>query len=368
MPRKIKLFAPGPVNTSDSVKSALSHSDIPHRRPVFEEYFTRNQENLHKIFKADEQFTTAIISGSGTASNETALSSIIKDSNEVLVIINGVFGERLNEILTCYKYQVQPLRFTWGHPPDLQIVGEVMSQNENIEWVCMVYHETSTGMINPVREVGKLVSNNNRKFFVDCISAIGGEDVNVLRDHIDVCTGSGNKAISGPTGISFVCAKRECIPTLEKEVPRRNVYLNLQNHIEWADKFNQTPNTPAVTMFIGLDAALQELLEEGIENRIMRYQACAKIIREGIRSLNLQLLLPDELCSNTITSVFLPKGIILPDFIDEFERRGYVVYPGKGPLYEKNMFQIANMGWIHPEDCDELILILRDTINDMMAR
>ncbi len=367
MAKKILLFTPGPVMTSQALKSALAHPDMPHRRAFFEDCVNRNRDNLHKLFKADDRYTAVMISGSGTAANETALSSIIKESEEVLLITNGLFGDRLNEILSCYQYKVERLAFPWGHLPELGVVEEALVRNEKIRWVCMVFHETSTGMINPVHGIGELVRKYNRKFFVDCISAIGGEDVNVVRDNIDVCTGSGNKCISGPTGISFVCAKRSAVPTLYKEVPRRNIYLNLQNHIEWADSLSQTPNTPALTMFLGLDCVLHELFEEGLDNRIMRYKACAKIIREGLRTLGLRLLLPDEQNSNTVTSVFLPDGIKLPNFIDELELLGYIVYPGKGPLYDRNMFQIANMGWISPEDCKELIRVIGNVIHNKVA-
>jgi len=366
MDKKLILFTPGPVMTSKRLKSALAHPDIPHRRRVFEEYFDRNRANLLRLFRTGDQYTAVIISGSGTAANETALSSIIKDTDEVLLIKNGVFGERLDEILSCYQYTVQRLAFPWGQLPDLKTVEDVLVKNENIQWVCMVYHETSTGMINPVHEVGELVNKYGRKYFVDCVSAIGGENVDVVRDHIDIATGSANKAISGTTGVSFVCAKRSSVPVLEEEVPRRNVYLNLQKHIEWADQRNQTPNTPSVTMFVALDVALQELFEEGLENRIERYKTCARIIRDGVRSLGLELLMPDEQCSNTVTSAFLPEGVNLDNFIDELERRGYVLYPGKGPFYDQNLFQIANMGWILPEDCHKFLSVLGDTLNDML--
>ncbi len=362
MTKKPLLFTPGPVMTTEKVKTAMAHPDIPHRRKTFEGYLERNRTNLLRLFNADENYTAVMISGSGTASNETALSSIIKETDEVLLIKNGVFGERLDEILSCYNYTIHRLEFTWGQAPDVTAIDEALAKNKRIQWVCMVYQETSVGMRNPVGQIGEVVKKHKRKYFVDCISAIGGEDVNVVRDHIDVATGSANKAISGPTGISFVCAKKSSVPSLD-QIPRRNIYLNLQNHIKWAEEHNQTPNTPAVTNFIGLDAALTELHEEGIENRLARYQSCIKIIRDGLRKLGLRLLLPDEQNSNTVTSVFLPEGIDVANFIDEMEANGYVLYPGKGPFFEQNMFQIANMGWLPEEECHQLLRVLADVIN-----
>lgn len=364
MVEKLMLFTPGPVMTSKRLKAALAHPDLPHRRPAFEQIVERNRANLLNLFGGDERYAVAIISASGTGANETALSSIVKPGEEVLLLKNGEFGNRLDEILTCYYEGIHRLDFGWGNEPDLALVEKTLAQHAQIGWVCMVYHETSTGMINPVQAVGALVERMGRKYFVDCVSALGGQDINLVRDHIDVATSSANKAISGTTGISFVCAKRESVPALGDTQPRRNIYLNLQNHLTWADKANQTPNTPAVTMFIALDAALQELNEEGLQNRIRRYAGCAAILRAGLRDLGLRLLLPEEKSSNTLTTAFLPEGVDLAAFIERMEARGYVLYPGKGQLYEEGAFQIANMGWITPEDCHHLLQVLKDVLGE----
>ena len=365
MIEKKMLFTPGPVMTSDKVKAVLAHPDMGHRRPAFGQIVDRVRASLLELFKADDRYATVVVSGSGTAANETALSSIIKDSDGVLLIKNGEFGNRLHDILTCYGLTFHTLEYDWGQRPSLEQIEQVLAGNTRIQWVCMVYHETSTGLVNPVSEVGDLVQKYDRHLFVDCISAIGGEDINVVRDHIDVATGVANKAVGGMTGVSFVCAKRSSVPVLQTEVPRRNIYLNLQEHLEWADSLSQTPNTPSVTMFVALEAVLRELLEEGLETRIQKYQSCARIIRDGVRKLGLRLLLVDELSSNTVTSVFLPEGISLADFITELDRRGYIVYPGKGSFYVQNMFQIANMGQIKPEQCQQFLEVLEDTLEHM---
>ncbi len=116
-------------------------------------------------------------------------------------------------------------------------------------------------------------------------------------------------------------------------------------------------------MFLTLNEALKELFEEGIENRIKRYQEDARVIRKGLEALNLAFLLKDEnYMSNTVTSVFLPVELNLYDFIDQLDNRGYVVYLGKGPLLKKNMFQVANMGRIYPEDCQAFLKTLRGVL------
>jgi 2-aminoethylphosphonate-pyruvate transaminase len=358
------LFSPGPVMTSDRVKSALIQPDICHRRQIFEQIYRRVRNNLLKLYRADDRYVAVVISGSGTAANETALSSIIKDDEEVLLVKNGEFGERLEEILTCYHKPLCVLNYNWGQLPEVNDIKEVLQEKTSIQWVCIVYHETSTGMINPVRQVGEIVSKLQRKLYVDCVSAVGGEDINVVRDHIDVCSGVPNKAVAGIPGVSFIVSRREIIPS-EAEVPVKNIYLNLQKHIRMADKCDQTPNTPSVAVIVALDEALQELLDEGLENRIQRYRNCARVIRQGIKNLNLQTIIPDELCSNTVTSVFLPENLKLDDLINELDERGYVVYPGKRHLYDQNMFQIANMGQIQVTDCHDFLVELEETLEHL---
>jgi 2-aminoethylphosphonate-pyruvate transaminase len=228
----------------------------------------------------------------------------------------------------------------------------------------MVHHETSTGMRNPVGAVGGLTADASRRLFVDCVSAIGGEPLDVVRDQIDVCTGVPNKAIAGLPGVSFVIARRNSVPELGEAMPRRNVYLNLQKHMEWSDRAQQTPNTPSVQMFVALDAALQELQAEGLDNRLRRYAECAGIVRAGLERLGLRLLLPAEHRSNTVTTAFLPGGLRVDEFIDAMDAQGYVLYPGKGPLLEQNCFQVANMGWILPDDCRRLLQVMESTLRD----
>jgi len=226
----------------------------------------------------------------------------------------------------------------------------------------MVFQETSTGMINPVQEVGNLALKYNKIYHVDAISAVGGEDVNVKRDNIDFCTGVPNKAVGGQPGVSFICTKRSRIKQIE-DIPRRNIYLNLQHYIKEAEERNQTPNTPSVVMFITLNEALKVLLEEGIEETIKRYQENASIIRKGLKELGLELLIKEEqLMSNTVTSAFLPSQIKVKDFISQIEHEGYVLYLGKGPLLGQNLFQIANMGQIFPKDCEEIIEVIREVL------
>lgn len=360
MLEKKLLFAPGPVLTNQRVKNAALEPDICHRRPVFENVYGNVRKKLLKLFHAPEdEYTVVVISGSGTSSNESVLTSTVEDGKKVLLITNGEFGNRLKNIIKCYGLGLKIVEFDWAEYPDIERIENELKTDKDISMISMVYHETSTGMINPVHEVGELARRYNKLFHVDAISAIGGEDVNVKRDSIDFCTGVPNKAVGGQPGVAFICVKKDAYKRIEKSVPCRNVYLNLQHHVEEAEKHNQTPNTPSVVIFITLNEALNVLFKEGQEKVIERYKENALIIRNGLKELKLKLLLEDErVMSNTVTSAFLPEKIGIDDFINKMEEEGYVLYKGKGPLLKKNLFQVANMGQIFPKDCENFIEVL----------
>ena len=353
MIEKKMLFAPGPVLTSERVKKIALSPDICHRSIMFEDLYSELRQKLNMLFKADADYISVVVSGSGTASNETVLSSVFEKGESLLLITNGEFGNRLKEIAECYHINMNIIGFNWGEYPDMNKIEDALKKDKKIKLVSMVYHETSTGMINPVHEVGELAKKYDKLYHVDAISAVGGEDVDVIRDKIDFCTGVPNKSVSGHPGVSFVCINKGAFERI-KNIKGKNVYLNLQKHIKMAEDKNQTPNTPSVIMFLVLNEALQELFDEGIENRIERYKKDASILRAQMKDLKLEFLIKDEsLMSNTVTSIFLPKRISVYDFVDRMYERGYVVYLGKGPLLERNMFQVANMGQIYPEDCEK---------------
>ncbi len=361
---KKMLFAPGPVLTSERVKKAALQPDICHRSPMFEQIYSGLKSRILKLFNADSNtHHSIVVSGSGTAANETVISSVFNDEEEILIISNGEFGNRLIEIADAYKVGSRVVEFDWGEYPDINKVEDFLKRYSRIKLVSMVYHETSTGMINPVEEVGRLAKKYGKLYHVDAISAVGGENVDVTGQQIDFCTGVPNKSVAGHPGASFVCVNLEAYKQV-KNIRGRNVYLNLQKHVEISMNKNQTPNTPAVVMFLTLYEALDELFEEGLNNRIERYKRDADIIRDAVKKRSLKLLIDnDEWMSTTVTSVFLPENIDVYSFVNEMYRRGYVIYLGKGPLLKKNMFQIANMGNIHPEDCYRFVEVFNDVLD-----
>ena len=277
MEGKQYLFCPGPVMVSETVRKALRHPDMCHRVPSFENVIQSVQKNLLKIYKANADYTILLVTGSGTAANETVISSCFSADDEVLLISNGEFGGRLEELLQIHKVKADILRYEWGELPDVSDVEKKLKTNQHITTIMMVFHETSTSVINPVREVGQLAHRYGKTYIVDGVSAVGGEDVDVVRDHIDFCTCSSNKCLASFAGVGIICAS---IARLEetRNNDARVAYLNLHRLYHMSQTLHQTPNTPSVTMFIALQAAGERLLEEGLAAQINRYKQWTRLV------------------------------------------------------------------------------------------
>lgn len=360
-----KLFSPGPVMVKDNVRAALLHYDICHRSKEFEEMFVDTQEKILKLFNADDSYYSVIVSGSGTSSNETVLSSIFQEGDAVMLIRNGMFGERLLEIIDKYQIPLVDCEFPWGEYPDLAVIEKMMSEHPEVKVVAMVFHETCTGMINPVGEVGKLTQKYGKRLYVDCVSAAAGENIDVCDKYIDICTSVGGKCLGAYPGSAYICAKKDLLESLTA-AQCKNVYLSLYKHYQSAKNTHQTPNTPNVNLFWPLNVALTNALEvETLAGRIARYQRCSSIIREGLVKLGCRLLLSEHM-SNTVTSVFLPAGVDAQTFLDKMEKRGYTFYIGKGDYAKQGMIQVANMGEIYEQDCHNMLEVFKMTLAEMM--
>ncbi len=337
------LLNPGPVNVSERVRKALLRPDICHREPEFAELLQRIRQKLLTAFVpgAEADYTAIILSGSGTAAVEAAVLSAIPVGKRALVINNGVYGERLSSILGVHRLGVSELKYDWRTRPDPEQLRLALRQHPEVHAVAMVHHETTTGLINPVREIADVVDSQNRVFILDSVSGLGGEPVDIAGPHVYMVAGTAGKCIQGFPGVSFVLVRRGFMERM-KGYPKRSWYLHLPHYYEDEER-GCIPFTPAVQLCYALEEALDELLEEGVANRIQRYQKAATFIRRGLAALGLKPLLPPELQSNTITAYHLPPGLTYECLHDRLKEQGYVIYAGQGQL-ESKIFRVANMG------------------------
>jgi 2-aminoethylphosphonate-pyruvate transaminase len=340
--KKQYLFCPGPVLISRGVKAALSTDQIGHREVEFSELLNRVRLKLGRVYgvRNFHAYSTVIITGSGSAANEALLGTAGTDKT-LLMLSNGEFGERLIELAAHLELRFVPLRFRWGKSLALDKIEDAAS-DPAIDAVCMVHHETSTGMLNPLARIAAIARKCGKELFVDAVSSLGASPVNVEENQVTFCTGSANKAISSVPGLSFVCGRRDAFARL-RTVHARSLYLDLYRHFVYNDRNFQTPNTPAVNLICALEAALDAILEKGLEHTFERYQKLARQMRAGLKKSGFRFLIPEADMSPVLTTVELPTGFGAEEFHDALKDLGYVTYAGKGILRDR-VFQVGNIG------------------------
>ena len=337
------LLNPGPVNVSERVRQALLRPDICHRESEFTELLHRIQTKLLQAFVpgAESDYVAVVITGSGTSAVEAALMSSLPHGRRILILNNGVYGERMSQIIGLHRLGVSELKYEWTARPDPEKLLLALRQHPEAHVVGMVHHETTTGLLNPVHEIAEIVDNQNRVFVLDSVSALAGETLNIAKSHIYMVTGTAGKCIQGFPGVSFVLVRKGFIEKM-RSYPKRSWYLHLMHYIDQEGR-GTIPFTPAVQVYYAFDEALSELLEEGVANRIQRYKRMATMIRERMAKLGVKAVLPSDRQSNTITAYYLPDGVSYQSLHDRLKQRGYVIYAGQGNL-ENKVFRVANMG------------------------
>jgi 2-aminoethylphosphonate-pyruvate transaminase len=364
-PRQI-LMNPGPVNVDERVRAAMGGPDLCHREPEFAELMTRVCGKVTRACGGDEDYTSVIFAGSGTAALEAALTSVVPPGGKILILENGHYGERLVKIAELHGIPQQALRHGWSVPFDLTAIEKTLREDPGLTHLAMVHHETSTGMLNPLREIGRMAAQWNRSLLVDAISSVGGEPLDMRADHMDWCVGTANKCIEGLPGLSFVCAPRVKFDALE-HVPAKTFYLNLYNQYVAAERTRAPQFTPAIQAFYAFDVALDLLLAEGVEARHARYAALSAQLRDGLAALGFRFLLVPEQRSATLTAVFLPDGVSYADLHDSLKAHGFVIYAAQETLRQK-VFRVANLGQIDSEDLQRFLKVLARVLPDLIWR
>ncbi len=337
------LFNPGPVVTSAGVKAALVHYDVCHRDDDYSGVVRRLQQKLRPVFGASEDHEMLLLTGSGTAAMEMALSSVVPPNKKVLTVENGAFGERLGEIARLHQMAHVALSCPWGTLPDPAALQTMLAADPEIAVVAMVHHETSVGLVNPVGAIGRICRARGVTLVVDAVSSLGAEDLDVVRDNIDVCYSSANKCLHSVSGVSFLCVAPTVWPRIA-DVPSRVYYLDLKRYRRYLTELAQTPFTPAVSSFFALEKALDELFEQGgVAARRETYRRRNLLIRRVLSDLGLQSFTNTGRESHTIITARVPSFVDIDTLYTRLKERGFIIYRCKGELGAHHI-QIANMG------------------------
>jgi aspartate aminotransferase-like enzyme len=350
------LLNPGPVPLADEVRRAMAEPVVSHRSADFEAVYERASDGLRYVFenssldgsRTAEGGIPLIFNGTATMAMEAAVANLAGEDDEVVALVNGKFGRRFARIADRHA-SVTAVESEWGDPLDLDAAVEAITRDTTV--VTMVHNETSTGLLNPVAAVGELAAEHDASFVVDGVTSLGGDEFRIDDWGIDVAITDAQKALAAPPGTSAMYATERAIGAFDgDDAP---FYEDLDWHVRKAAA-NQTPFTSAVPLFRGLAVAVENIVEEGMPDRIARHRRQARAFREGFSAMGLESFPEtDEHTdySNTVTAIQLPRGAREDPgaFVDAVAARNVSISGGQAHLGGQ-IFRVSNMG--NPSDED----------------
>ncbi len=358
------LFTPGPLTTSRTVKLAMLR-DLGSRDTEFIGVVREIRRKLLALGGVEGQGYEAILmQGSGTFAIESVISSTVPPQGKMLVVINGAYGRRIQQIARVLHISTAALTVPETQTADASQVAAALEGDPAITHVAIVHCETTTGIFNPIREIGAVVRRFNRCYFVDAMSSFGAVPLNLADCSIDYLVSSANKCVEGAPGFAFALARREAL--LSTEGFARSLSLDLLAQWKGLERDGQFRFTPPTHALLAFHQALLELEQEGgVEGRAARYRENYRTLVAGMRALGFEEYLDRKNQGYIITSIRYPDHANF--HFDEFYRRlnekGYVIYPGK--VSEGNCFRIGHIGRIFPSDMCDLLAAIRTTLDGM---
>ena len=330
------FLLPGPVKMDPRVLQAMSVPAMNHRGPEFKEVLSEIRALTQYMFGTNGE--VAVLSGSGTAGLEAAVSGLVRKEDRVLNLVNGKFSERFHELCQVFA-RPTALTFEWGSAVNPTGVAAALDADE-FKAVTVCWNETSTGLTNPIAEIAKVVKARDAFLLVDGITAVAGLENRMEAWGIDALVMGSQKCLAAPPGLSAVALSKRAYESLHSDT---SFYTNLKAHVDALAK-QDTPFTPAVPLFLAFREALRLLKAEGLETRITRTSRLAEAARAAIDALGLELYPDRRYASNTVTAIRYPPGIDDAKFRKELRERHRTIVAGGQAQLKGQIFRIGHMG------------------------
>jgi 2-aminoethylphosphonate-pyruvate transaminase len=358
------LLTPGPLSTSKGVRNALLRDWCTWDADYNEEIVQNIRRRLAALATGNvKDYTVVLMQGSGSFSVEATLGSVVPPAADgrILIIANGAYGKRMVQIADVLRLNYVEYALSETAAPRPDEVAALLDENTDITHVALVHCETTTGMLNPLPEIARIVKAKDKIFILDAMSSFGGIPMDVNALGIDFLISSSNKCIQGVPGFAFVIAKRDELQKCEGNA--RSLCLDLYDQWKEMDKSGKWRYTSPTHIVRAFYQALDELeAEGGVAARYARYRENQKLLVEGMAELGFQALLGSDLQSPIITSFLYPDPKFdFGTFYKQAKARGFVLYPGK--ISQADTFRIGNIGEVYPDDIKRLLAVIRELKN-----
>ncbi|MBA3779381.1 MAG: alanine--glyoxylate aminotransferase family protein [Chloroflexi bacterium] len=339
--RERVLLNPGPAVVSDRIHRAIAGPDLCHREPEYTVIFERLRAKLLRASGAADDWALVLLAGSGTAAMEAMTGAAVRPGRKLLVCRNGVYGERIETIARRLGIETVTVEAPHTEPIDPSAVAAALDADEAIDAVSVIHHETTTGLLNPVHEIADEARQRGVVVQIDAISSLGAEELRLDGTGIDFVACTSNKCLHGLPGASFVLVSPRG-QARAAEVPPRSLYFDLPNYLRAQEK-GSVPFTPAVPAVYALEAALDELFDEGPEHRRARYRERMAALDLGLARLGLEPIVAAQHRSASVRSLPLPPGLDYQSLHDAVKADGYVIYAGLGQAAAAS-FRVCALG------------------------
>lgn len=364
-----KLLTPGPLTTTEAVKKEMLFDHC-----TWDDDYKKITQDIRRELLAlahvlpegvsknealeNGEYTAILMQGSGTFGVESVFTSVIGKEDKVLILANGAYGERMTDIADHAEIKYDVYREHYNKVPRSEVVEEMLKKDGTITHVAMVHSETTSGILNDIQAVGKVVKEQGRVFIVDAMSSFGGVDIPVKEWGIDFIISSANKCIQGVPGFSFVIANKKLL--LESAGKARSLSLDLYDQWKTMSVDGKWRFTSPTHVVLAFSQALKEMNEEGgIEARCRRYTENNRLLIEKMGEMGIHPYIDGEHQGPIITTFFYPENakFSFAQMYEYIKERGYAIYPGK--VTEAETFRIGNIGEIYKEDIISLCEIMK---------
>ena len=356
------LMIPGPTDLDPRVIAAMNRQMIDHRSPEFRELMERLEERCRRIFKTEND--VFILTCSGTGGVEFAVANVVDRSDNVLVPVFGVLGDRLAKACELYCDNVRRVEIPTGRAVNPDLLRESLEKYPDTTIVAFPYNDTSTGTIcYGLGEMIKICKERNILTVVDMVSILGGADIPVDRLGIDVCITGSQKCLAAPPGLALVSFSKNAFDKAVKKKVRPH-YFDVMSYKRFLEERKETPFTPAITLFFALDEALRIILEEvGYERWVKRHEACAKALYTGLEELGLGFFAEERFRSPTVVAIKPPEGKDVEELRKIVRERFNILIAGGLAQYRGKMFRVANIGNVSGEKVTRTIDAIGRALN-----
>jgi 2-aminoethylphosphonate-pyruvate transaminase len=344
------LLNPGPVTLTERVRRSLLQPDLCHRESEYFDLQDEARRRLLEVYALDPaQWTAALMTASGTGAVESMVASLVPMQGRVLVVDNGIYGDRIAQICAQYQIAHERLSQDWLLAPDWDAVAARLDKGA-FTHAALVHHETTTGRLNELSVLAEICRMRGIGLLADCVSSFGAESIDFANPSVEAVAGTANKCLHGVPGVAFVIARRAALA----RAARRTYYLDLGRLARLQDE-RGTPFTPAVHACYGLVEALREFADEGgTTARHRRYAALAERVRSGLAARGIEGAIPARESSVVLRAYRLPPVMTYSMLHDALKAEGFVIYAGQSHL-TSTLFRISTMGDVSLAQIDRLL-------------